>query len=778
MGAVQCKEACDSFVSHIDQKTRNSVLRDVSEVPWYSAGTVDGNGCRISPSLPPPGQHPRLFLTESEIPLVLARFSCSQKGISGVLDKVTVTCLNAFRLWYAQYSELPEPERTAPSQDTVEKFFTEDATRGDIWLTCFIHGFRNGDQSLMDNVKDSILFYARIIIASSEIARGKNVRTKPFHIWHTKDFTVQISALLGSSGYATCYDIMYNFFTPGDAAIVRKSIALGAEGRRSWGMGFPTRRIQSNWSGYHGDLLVMCAAIEGEEGFDSKVYNEFADLMNNFFQFGIYDSGHTVEDAYAINLSLREGSYAMLALARRGYNFFRHPRYKKLITEWMPFGLEPHGSGLFYGGSSGSDFTYPTSVIIAKYMFPQDPVVDYVYRHFLTDYKKLNKSQCRLATILFALPATVEELHVSRIHEACNLDLAHSYHCHDRGKAIMRSDWSANAMWFTLDARGDAFFVGHDTASRGSFVLNVDGRSWSLSREWNQWKESTDFSLLSIDGVGQLEKAPSSTLICCEEGDAHSTFAAADMTYAYNWEWTTWKKTEREMISHGWEWEPHSPRDFGMTAWWLPEKLYGEPSVGFAGLNICRKRFNNVEKVTRSALMVRNAAKPYLLLTDDARQDDIEREYSWMMATGADVKLDSFDGRDVILCERKSHTPRRLLIRVLAIVGGSAITCKHEEYAKLNTKRKNADGQHPKLVGHRLVLTTRGKGVSFRLLFLGLGTTKDAIAETKWLDQGRLQVTLPPAQSGSSGGHVKKNAHIIEYSRGEMHGETRMSVVS
>jgi hypothetical protein len=129
----------------------------------------------------------------------------------------------------------------------------------------------------------------------------------------------------------------------------------------------------------------------------------------------------------------------MIALARRGHNFFRHPRYKKMFTQWMPFGLGPRRGGVFYGGSSGSDFGYPTSTIIAKFIFPQDPVIDFVYRHFLKDYISLNKYQSRLATALFSLPATVEQLDVSRIHDACNPGLERTFHCRDRGIDTMRS---------------------------------------------------------------------------------------------------------------------------------------------------------------------------------------------------------------------------------------------------------------------------------------------------------------------------------------------------
>jgi hypothetical protein len=51
----------------------------------------------------------------------------------------------------------------------------------------------------------------------------------------------------------------------------------------------------------------MWATIEGEEGFDRAAYNSFAAMMYNFFEFGVYESGHSVEVAYALNICLREG---------------------------------------------------------------------------------------------------------------------------------------------------------------------------------------------------------------------------------------------------------------------------------------------------------------------------------------------------------------------------------------------------------------------------------------------------------------------------------------
>jgi hypothetical protein len=389
----------------------------------------------------------------------------------------------------------------------------------------------------------------------------------------------------------------------------------------------------------------MAAAIEGEEGYDSKLAPLYADLMQNYLSFGFYDSGHSVEDAYAMNVGLREGSLALLAMARRGENLFRHPHYARLWRKWMPLALHPDSSGCIYGGPSGSDLIYCTSVVVAKFVYPQCPTVDFVYRHYMCEngvnYSRLGKMQTRAHCALFALPAQDEAMAGEGVHTPDSA-LPLTFHCKDRGKVIMRSDWrTQSAVWLTLDSRGDAFFIGHDAPSRGSFVLNAGGRNWGRSPEWKLFQSSTDYSLVSIDGEGQRVKAPSVKLLDCVEGDRGSyTFAAADLTYAYNFEWTTWAKKcdEAKHLSAGWEREPSSPQSFGMTAHWLPDKLYDEPDVAFMGLYQLRRRFNTVRKMTRSVIMVRDSPSPYLILADDCSKGDGARhEYTWSMAVMSDV---------------------------------------------------------------------------------------------------------------------------------------------
>jgi hypothetical protein len=639
---------------------------------------------------------------------------------------------------------LSKIEREMPGREAVERFFTKDERRNEGFLTTYIQAFISSDGDLTKLVKEAVLFYARVIVASESLARGGNIKDKPYDIWHTTNWDMSTSFLFGGAAYALLYDLMFTSMSTSERALMRKSISLAVTGRRAWGMGWPARRIQSNWAPYQGDLLVLAAAIEGEEGADQQVIDLFQDMMMHFLDFSIYDSGHPVEDTYNPNLAFREGSMAFLAMARRGYNLFKKPHFVDIWRKWMPHALEPHADGGVYGGSSGSSFPYPTAAFIAKYMYPKDPVMDYVYRHYLChqggEYRRLYTSQTRWAAAIFALPAMNESMTPRSaeedLHDASNLNLPLTFHCNNRGKVVMRSDWTQQAIAFTLDARPDGFLIGHDTASRGAFVLNACGRRWADCPEWNLFKESTDYSLLTIDGIGQAAKAPFVKLLGCVQGSRKSTFSAADLTYAANYTWTQWAKPGADMSAQGWEREPHSPFDFGMNSWWLPNKLYDEPGVGFTGLYQWRKRFNTVSRVTRSSLMVRDTPLPFVIIADDAVKDDDEHEYAWCMTTPADVVLTSFDGRDAVLGEQGNGN-RRLLVRILAgNHNNGKMECTLQPFSKPDPKRKLSDGSFVQIPFARLRFKGKAKELHLKLGFFPLATPSTALPVTYWEEEG------------------------------------------
>jgi hypothetical protein len=742
MGAVQCKEACDAFARELEARSeanRGTGQEQGDAVPWYSDVRVDSNGCRIFPPLPPAGQHPRLLFTESEVPALVARHTHTH--LRGILSSNARAAVEYIRRYHENFSSLSPEERAHPGRKTLDAYFTKDETRNNHLLTAYVHAFVTGDGDLQATVREAVLFYANVVVKSAELARAQDIREKPYDTWHTSHYDMTTSFLFGGAPFALLYDVLHGSLSEAERALVRQSISLAVAGRRAWGMGWPSRRIQSNWAPYHGDLLVLAAAIEGEEGSDEEVTALFEDLMLHFLDFSIYDSGHPIEDAYCVNLALREGSSALLVMARRGYNLFARPAYINVWRKWMPFALEPDADGGLYGGSSGSSLPYPTAAFVAKYMYPKDPVVDFVYRHYMrehgVEYRRMGTSQTRWAAALYALPALNEAMcprtPAEDLHDATHLGLPKTFHCNDRGKVIMRSDWTQRAICFTLDARPDGFLIGHDTASRGAFVLSACGRRWADCPEWNLFKESSDYSLVSIDGVGQEAKAPFVTLLTRVEGRRESTYAAADLTYAANYTWTQWAKGGVDMAAQGWEHEPHDPRHFGMTSWWLPNKIFDEPNVGFAGLHQWRKRFNTVARIARSTLMVRDTEHPFVVLCDDAVKDGDEHDYAWCMTTPADVTLLAFDGRDATLGER-GGAGRRLLVRLLDGGGGVPVRCELLPFSKPDPKRKLPDGTPAQIAFARLRFTLRAKEAHFRIGFFPLPEPSSAPPATVWKD--------------------------------------------
>lgn len=386
--------------------------------------------------------------------------------------------------------------------------------------------------------------------------------------------------------------------------------------------------------------------------------------------------------------------------------------------------------------------SYPTSAIMTKYMFPRDPLVDHIYRHFMCEngkpWSRLTKVQSRMAALTFAIPAL--SMNLGEPEAPDRLDLPLDFVCRDRGKVIMRSDWSEDAMWFTLDARPDGFLIGHDVCSRGAFVLNANGRSWGFCPEWKWFDQSNDYSLPCIDDVGQKNKAPFVKLLNVSHGACGSTMASADITYAYNWKWTSWAKEGEDYTKRGWEVEPNDPRDFGYNVWWAPYKLFGEKNVAFVGLYQWRKRFASVEKVLRSTMLVR-ATRPYVIISDDVKKDNEEHKYTWAMTTPNDIELESFDGTDAILVE-SGGDGRRFLVRSLCGEKHN-LECSFRNMETCNKSSLKQDH------ASQLMFTCTALQVKFKFLLFSLPKAESTALETVWVQKDSVLRVRDPETAQS-----------------------------
>lgn len=187
--------------------------------------------------------------------------------------------------------------------EDCERMWKVDEMRNVVWFMTLVHAVVVDDHELIDMVKFELLHYAKMILVARDVGLS-GIKDGYFKVWSSNNFDVGTGRLFGGLAFALGYDVFFNDFTDLERNTYREAIACAVEGRRSWGMGWPGKRIQSNWAAYHGELLALCAVIEGEEGFDQEVYDLFKELMTNYCEYAVYDSGHPIEDTYAVSIGI------------------------------------------------------------------------------------------------------------------------------------------------------------------------------------------------------------------------------------------------------------------------------------------------------------------------------------------------------------------------------------------------------------------------------------------------------------------------------------------
>lgn len=726
---------------------------EAEPLPWYAAAVpVDKLGVRVFPPAPPPGVHPRVLCTAAEVPTFLAAIHHTPFG-AAVSAPILQAALKEFCSYAARLlAAIPPCDREHPPATAVRTWWTADERRASTLTLAAVAALSTGDEEALGLLVEVLVLYCQLTLAAAALAAAVPVGgdlEKPLSLWRTTKWDLGWGWALGGMATPLLYDWLHHRLSAGQARVVRAAIAAGTRGRRSWGMGFPGTRIQSNWATYHGHMALFCSAIEGEgtpedeDMLDVDVDTLFSQLTADYVEYAIHESGHPIEDAYAVNLGFRKGSLAMLALARRDANLFRHPKYLALWQWVLPHLLEPRPGGMtgLLGGSSGNAWQYLTSVVVAKWVLPREPLVDWAYAQLAgatrvagdggtaVAYPGLKaKWQVRaevalLGSSVWADSAPIGDGDVAKGRGQTavavmpplppGVTLPLTWYDPRRGKLVTRSSWSRNPTLLVLDARTDAYLVGHDTPDRGAIVLSAGGRRWIVHNEWRHFHTHEDFSGVAVDGVGQVAKAPSGRWVSV--GDSPTLmYAVVDLTYAHNWSWSQWAGAASP--GTGWEPDESAPADFLPTgvraARWLPPSLFGHPDVAFEGLYQWRRRIgggwepvdgitskgcsagggastsvgarNHMVRVTRTAALVRPrrgaalTSRAYGLLVDaivvgpsaTVPAGGGGHVVTWRLSLAPDVVLlDAPGGGDVLLGEESGD--RRLLVRFLPWPVGS-----------------------------------------------------------------------------------------------------------
>ena len=685
---------------------RQMLLLGVAALALNALPSLAADDARPNSPVPPPGVHPRIFFSPEDLPAL--KRSVLETAHGKVVQKNMQTELKRMRPALESFAAL---DLRQPDQAAVEKYFKPEERRNIAWGLITLDAVVRDDAAQKQMMAAVITNYARLILASKKMAVGGTIPSgtgdafgKVLNVWQSDDFNVSTSWLFGAGGLPLSYDLLYNDMSAEQRDLVREALAAATAGRRSFGADVPKGRAFSNWFGYHGELAVMLAAIEGEPGYDPAAYQRITRVLLNYFDVAFSPDGASHEDTYGPNLGLRAGSLALLVMARRGQDVFGTEHYRNFV-HYFAEDLAPYPAGGMVGGASGNALVYPTAAIVAKHELPADPVANYVYRFVLgDDYQQLLPAQSWLDFALFGSDWTGAAGQPSTL-AGTGLPLAVFYPW--RGLLIARNDWSPETLDLHFDARPDAFAIGHDTVDRGTFELYALGRAWAVHQAFRDTNRSTDFSLVHIDGKAEVWKAPSVKFLWHGIGPG-AAGGVADLKYAYDWQWSPPWPAKDQKFPAPWEPEMSDPRALGWpdNPDWLPHKLYDEEGIGHTGSYLWRRPYNAVQKAFRTALLARGA-HPYVIIEDEIQKDDQPHDYGWYMQLAGDVQCESTQGADTILKDPRDG--RRLLVRVLQ--GDGYTGAKQENYVSGKNAKTQAD-----VKGNRLIISARTIAPHFKIM--------------------------------------------------------------
>ncbi|WOO39924.1 hypothetical protein [Rubellicoccus peritrichatus] len=571
---------------------------------------------------------------------------------------------------------------------------------------------------------------------------------------------------IGAHNMGFCYDYAYNFMTDEQRDKIRKLIAIISLHKAHYGTFIEPDATTSNWCTLDSFLPLTLLAIEGEEGFNEEYYKGFVRAYRNFITYGWYQSGCPYEGLgknYQFNST-------MMLLSRRGLNLPSHPHVRAYATKFLPAVSLPNGKGFIgcddWGGTGSNtvegNYRFNVNDIIGlKWLFPNDPAVDYVWTmYFGQNYERYNDLRptgyynSALTAVMFPSAPNTPEL------DADAAGFSATFFCPERGYMTTRSDMSPDALFVSLHCRQDK--GGHTSADRNTFVFAGLGRLWGYQMniaggsKFGKVNESRFFSTVLIDDVGQCGMAsgcfPVPGKMIDFEDDKILTYACGDAKYAYDWEWN-WGNgnpdQDSPMLEKGWEKVLETPNDFQfypVDQPYMNKPFYEQHHWLQPGKvqHYVKRPWNPVEKAFRTTAMVRGA-NPYVLIIDDIKKDNKQHEYKWLMQAAQDLEIIGFgfsndsDITDIYLAgneaPRNSNgllSPRKgdpvLLVRILEC-NNDMSKRRYTPIGRIEQYMSNI--RWPKASGKRLVIPSYSVSPDFKIM-LYPHRHGDELPETKW----------------------------------------------
>ena len=629
------------------------------------------------PAPPAPGIHPRIFLNPEDLPALRARLKNTVVGreqakklavnsllmrhgakgydpkspLAKAMDgSPLVGNVGYFAKPSETYRKLVAGDLKALG-DTIRDMDGDVARLGDQMAAEALWCLISEDEKDAKDVAAAITTWARIVTPT--------IKTEDDWQWnggihglvtYPKQEMGRLFDKVGRENVGLCYDFIYNYMTSEQRDIVRAMIAKATAGRK--GFGFEQRHYArvGNWITFHTTaLMLLSLAIEGEPGCDPEIYRKGAEVFRDYYHYSVFADGESYESIG------KGGAYPLIVvpMAKRGDWVAANPHLRNYFRQYLFRCLQPYGGHYIALSTLGDSDLSGRKVLdacIGKFLYPDDPVIELVYRNYVgEDYGGgFGTSELIPLTLWgqdFKTPAG----------QPWDWDKTQplTYVGRDQGLVVTRSDWSKDALYLFFDCGSNIRDLGHYDPARNLFILSALGRNWIADTGKEELAEAHNVVL--IDGQG-ASKCPGRLVHVQDRNDY--TALCGDAKFAYDWKWSRGLKTKGDV-------DPTTVNDIRFEP--LPERWMQTPLTHlysfFSPYRLAREPYNPVRRAYRSALL-RRGAHPYVVIADEIQKDDQARRYEFLLRLPDDLeKQVKVTGNDITLTD--PGTDRRLLVRFI-----------------------------------------------------------------------------------------------------------------
>ena len=759
--------------------------------------------------VPPAGVHPRILISPADLPDLRRRVAGSAMG-KALLENLRSRVRMAIKTpgeWGARFYDalaagdlggarqlLAEKGGKPPSIGHYQPFIEAFALEA-------LDALIAKDEVRGRKVGAALANYAVLAEPAVEQALGQPLSDD---VWRVKlngpvtgDWSSDqgLRELVGYEILGYTYDFAYNYMTEPQRAQVRQVIARVTNGELWLGARLPRHFRNWNWVAVGLSQPLLALAIEGEEGYDPRIFRMGEEIAHDYFTYGISEQGSSTEAVGYTQFGLVWANPFVVAAARRGDTLLTQNHMRGMI-DWYLHTMEPAAlcqrsataaldaeqlqrglSQLWTShGDGGDEGPAIWTMAMWKYFYPTDPKIDLLWRVVVNNGpgKAFTGNFHTIEALLWANDAPI-----SLAPEAVQkLNLPFAFFDPMRSSLIAHSGWDTNAAVLQFECRTDAVGGSHEHADRGAFTFSALGRPWA--KDNFRSVETRHHNCILIDGLGQgFWPGPGKWLGLADEG--WGMVAACDAKDCYDWWWPKEIRTEDPQAFerfHYSRWESflgdarefrrefpgfvpiHDPRPSVVAHWQgfaeHDPRMWDEDSWPV------RLPHNPVQRAFRTVAFVRSP-HPYLLVVDDIQKDAQERLYEWLMQTGMNTALARQAGNDLILCDatvpldengvpRPRRGDRELLVRVL----NCGLPARPEAYQTRPSFRLETFERRDTLVPEapatvlagartfgldkRLVISSRAVAPDFRILLWPL-REGEALPETQW-NRAHTQLTL------------------------------------